>query len=77
MKTLFDEMIPEVKELLLADKEKYPNRHEGIMDDINKAQSVSDLTVNTAASLINYLEQTKVKPKYDSFIVKLYTVFGK
>jgi hypothetical protein len=76
MKTLFDEMIPEVKELLLADKEKYPNRHEGIMGGINKAQLVSDLTVSTAVSLINYLEQTNVKPKYDSFIFKLYTVFG-
>ena len=73
MKTLFDEMIPEVKELLLADKEKYPNRHEGIMDDINKAILVSDLSVNTAMALVNYLPFTESN---NSFVVKLYKVFG-
>jgi len=75
--SLFNDMIPEVKELLLADKEKYPNRHEGIMDDINKATLVSDLSVSTAMALIDYLGYTEVKPIYDSFVNKLYTVFGK
>lgn len=75
--SLFDEMIPEVKQKLLADKEKYPNRHEGIMDDINKAIIITDLSVNTAWALINYLGNTEVEPIYDSFISKLYTVFGK
>jgi hypothetical protein len=73
MKTLFDEMIPEVKQKLLADKEKYPNRHEGIMDDINKAILVSDLSVNTAMALVNYLPFTESN---NSFVVKLYKVFG-
>jgi len=73
MKTLFDEMIPEVKQKLLADKEKYPNRHEGIMSDINKAQLVSDLSVNTAMALVNYLPLTESN---NSFVVKLYKVFG-
>lgn len=74
MKTLFDEMIPEVKELLLADKEKYPYRHQYIMDDINKAQLVSDLSVGTARALINYLPFTESN---NSFVIKLYKVFGK
>jgi hypothetical protein len=77
MRDLFNEMIPEVKELLLADKEKYPNRHEGIMDDINKVTLITDLTVHTASSLVDYLNNTKVKSNYESFINKLYTVFGK
>jgi signal recognition particle GTPase len=77
MRDLFNEMIPEVKELLLADKEKYPNRHESIMDDINKATLITDLTVHTASSLVDYLNNTKVKSNYESFINKLYTVFGK
>jgi hypothetical protein len=71
--SLFNDMIPEVKELLLADKEKYPNRHEGIMGDINKAQLVSDLSVNTAMALVNYLPLTESN---NSFVVKLYKVFG-
>lgn len=75
--SLFNDMIPEVKELFLADKEKYPNRHEGIMGGINKALLITDLSVGTAWALVSYLEQTNVKPKYDSFISKLYTVFGK
>ena len=74
MKTLFDEMIPEVKQKLLADKEKYPNRHEGIMDDINKSILVSDLSINTAMALVNYLPFTESN---DSFVIKLYKVFGR
>jgi hypothetical protein len=77
MRDLFNEMIPEVKELLLADKEKYPNRHEGIMDDINKVTLITDLTVHTASSLVDYLNNTKVKPSHESFVTKLYAVFGK
>ena len=71
--SLFDEMIPEVKQKLLADKEKYPNLHESIMMDINKAQLISDLSVRTAANLVEYLPFTESN---NSFVVKLYKVFG-
>jgi len=71
--SLFNEMIPEVKQKLLADKEKYPNRHEGIMDDINKAILVSDLSVNTAMALVDYLPLTESN---NSFVVRLFKVFG-
>jgi len=71
--SLFDEMIPEVKQKLLADKEKYPNIHESIMMDINKSQLISDLSVRTAANLVEYLPFTESN---NSFVVKLYKVFG-
>ena len=71
--SLFDEMIPEVKQKLLADKEKYPNIHESIMADINKSQLISDLSVRTAANLVEYLPFTESN---NSFVVKLYKVFG-
>jgi len=71
--SLFDEMIPEVKQKLLADKEKYPNLHESIMADINKSQLISDLSVRTAANLVEYLPLTESN---NSFVVKLYKVFG-
>jgi signal recognition particle GTPase len=76
MKTLFEQMIPEVKELFLADKEKYPNRHEIIMKDLETIFFVSDLSVNLAITLVEYFKETEVKPKYNSFISKLYAVFG-
>ena len=75
MKTLFDEMIPEVKELLLADKEEFPNLHESMMEDMNKTQLVSDLTVRTATYLIQYLPSTE--RDNNSFVLNLYKVFGK
>ena len=72
--SLFDEMIPEVKQKFLADKEKYPNIHESIMADINKSQLISDLSVRTAANLVEYLPFTE--RKHNSFVVQLYKVFG-
>ena len=75
MKTLFDEMIPEVKELLLADKENYPNLHESMMEDMNKARVIGDLSVRTATYLVQYLPSTE--RDNNSFIINLYKVFGK
>ena len=75
--SLFNEMIPEVKELLLADKEKYPNRHEVIMKDLETIFFVGDLSVNTANNLLVYLDYTNIKPQPDSFLLKLYVIFGK
>lgn len=73
--SLFNDMIPEVKELLLADKEEFPNLHEYMMEDMNKTQLVSDLTVRTATYLIQYLPSTE--RDNNSFVLNLYKVFGK
>jgi hypothetical protein len=77
MKTLFEQMIPEVKELFLADKEKYPNLHEKIMKDLETSSSIGDLSVNTAHNLLEYLYYTNIKPQPDLFLLKLYFIFGK
>lgn len=77
MKTLFEQMIPEVKELFLADKEKYPNRHERIMKDLETSSVIGDLSVNTAHNLLEYLNDTNVKPQPDLFLLKLYVIFGR
>ena len=73
--SLFDEMIPEVKQKLLADKENYPSLHESMMKDMNKAQLIGDLSVRTATYLVQYLPSTE--RVNNSFIVNLYKVFGK
>lgn len=71
--SLFNEMVPEVKQKLLADKEKYPNIHEAMMKDMDNAVLISDLSVRTAANLIEYLPRTESN---NSFVAKLYKVFG-
>ena len=71
--SLFNEMIPEVKQKFLADKEKYPNLHKEMMEDMNNVILISDLSVRTAANLIEYLPRTESN---NSFIIKLYKVFG-
>ncbi len=75
--SLFNDMIPEVKELLLADRKKYPTRHEGIMKDLNESFLISDISVNTAMSLVEYFNHTDVEPESDSFVIKLFNAFGK
>lgn len=72
--SLFDEMVPEVKQKFLADKEEYPNLHEAMVKDMDNAVLISDLSVRTAANLIEYLPRTESN---NSFITKLYKVFGK
>ena len=72
--SLFNEMIPEVKQKFLADKEKYPNLHKAMMEDMNNVTLISDLSVRTAANLIEYLPRTESN---NSFVVKLYKVFGR
>ena len=70
-------MIPEVKELLEADKEKYPFLYKNIIEDLQNAQLSTDVKVSTANQLISYAEAAKVKFESDMFILKLYNVFGK
>ena len=75
--SLLNELIPEVKELLEADKEQYPFLYKSIMTDLQNAQLTTDIKVSTANQLISYAEAAKVKFESDHFGLKLYNVFGK
>jgi len=75
--SMFNELIPEVKELLEADKEQYPFLYKRIVADLQNAQLSTDVKVSTANTLIGYAEAAKVKFESDSFVLKLYNVFGR
>ena len=75
--SLLNNLITEVKELLEADKEKYPFLYKNIIEDLQNAQLSTDVKVSTANQLISYAEAAKVKFESDMFILKLYNVFGK
>jgi hypothetical protein len=76
--SLLNELIPEVREQLEADKEQYPFLYKSIMTDLQNAQLTTDIKVSTANQLISYGEAAKVKFESDNnFILKLYNVFGK
>jgi len=78
--SLLNDLIPEVRERLEVDKEQYPFLYTFMMEDMQRAMIVKDLTVQTASQLISYAENAKVKFEYDdksSFLVKLYNVFGR
>jgi hypothetical protein len=75
--SLLNDLIPEVKELLEADKEQYPFLYKSIMTDLQNAQLTTDIKVSTANQLISYAEAAKVKFESDHFGLKLYNVFGK
>ena len=74
---MFNELIPEVKELLEVDKEQYPFLYKTIVADLQKANVTTDVKVSTANTLIGYAEAAKVKFDSDSFVLKLYNVFGR
>jgi hypothetical protein len=75
--SVLNDLIPEVKELLEADKEKFPNLHKGIVRDLQNAFVTTDLKVSTASQLISYAEVAKVKFESDNFVLKLYEIFGR
>ena len=75
--SLLNELIPEVRKQLEADKEQYPFLYKTIIADIQKAQLSTDVKVSTANTLISYAEVANVEFESDSFILKLYNVFGK
>ena len=76
--SLLNELIPEVKELLEADKEQYPFLYKSIMTDLQQSQLSTDVKVSTANQLISYAETAKVKFESDNnFILKLYNIFGR
>ena len=75
--SLLNELIPEVRKQLEADKEQYPFLYKTIIADIQKAQLSTDVKVSTANALIGYAEVANVEFESDSFILKLYNVFGR
>ena len=75
--SVLNDLIPEVKELLEADKEKFPNLYKGIISDLQNAFVTTDMKVSTANYLIGYAETANVKFESDSFVLKLYDIFGR
>jgi len=75
--SLLNDLIPEVRKQLEADKKQYPFLYKTIIEDLQQAQFSTDVKVSTANTLISYAEVAKVKFEHDSFILKLYNVFGK
>jgi hypothetical protein len=75
--SLLNELIPEVKELLEADKEQYPFFYKTIIADLQNADVTTDVKVSTANALISYAELAKVNFESDNFVLKLYNVFGR
>jgi len=76
--SLLNELDPRVRELLDADKEQYPNTTQAMIENMQSAYVIGDLTVNTATNLLNYAERAKVVfNNQNSFVLKLYQIFGK
>ena len=75
--SLLNELIPEVRKQLEADKEQYPFLYKTIIADIQKAQLSTDVKVSTANTLIGYAEAANIEFESDSFVLKLYNVFGR
>ena len=75
--SLLNELIPEVREQLEADKEQYPFLYKSIMTDLQESFLSTDIKVGTANQLISYAEVAKVKFESDMFMLKLYNVFGR
>ena len=75
--SLLKDLNPEVRQLLDADMKEFPFGTKRIINDINNANFVTDLTVGTANTLIGLAENTDIKFDADNFVLKLYKIFGK
>ena len=75
--SLLNDLNPEVRQLLNADMEKYPHTTQHIIDNLQSAYVIGDLTVNTATNLLNYADKVGVKFGTTSFVLKLYKIFGR
>jgi hypothetical protein len=75
--SLLNDLNPEVRKQLEADKVKYPNLYKSAMRELTENNFVMDLSVNIANQLINYADNSGMKFESDSFVLKLYNVFGK
>ena len=75
--SLLNDLNPEVRQLLDADKENFPHTTQHIIDNLQSAYVIGDLTVNTATNLLNYADKVGVKFDTTSFVLKLYKIFGR
>ena len=75
--SLLKDLNPEVRQLLDVDMKDFPFGTKRIINDINNADLVTDLSVGTANTLIGYAEAANVKFESDHFGLKLYNVFGR
>ena len=75
--SLLKDLNPEVRQLLDADMENYPHTTQVIINNLQSADFISDLTVNSATNLLNYADKVGMKFDTDSFVLKLYKIFGK
>ncbi len=75
--SLLKDLNPEVRQLLDADMENYPHTTQAIVNNLQSADFISDLTVNSATNLLNYADKVGMKFDTDSFVLKLYKIFGK
>ena len=75
--SLLNDLNPEVRQLLDADKENFPTLTQTIIDNLQSAYVVGDLTVNSATTLLNYADRVGIEFNTDSFVLKLYKIFGK
>jgi len=78
--SLLKDLNPEVRQLLNEDMENFPNSTQAIIDNLQSAYVVGDLTVSSATTLLSYADKVDMKfdtPYQDSFVLKLYEVFGR
>ena len=75
--SLLNDLNPEVRQLLDADMESYPHTTQAIINNLQSADFISDLTVNSATNLLNYADKVGMKFDTDSFVLKLYKIFDK
>lgn len=74
---IIDRLNPQVRELMEQDAEKYPSLMSKMEREMREASTPTDLSVTSAQTLIGYFDQLGMKAKFDSFVIKLYTIFEK
>ena len=75
--SLLKDLNPEVRQLLKEDMENFPNSTQAIIDNLQSAYVIGDLTVNSATTLLNYADKVGIKFDTTSFVLKLYKIFGR
>ena len=75
--SLLKDLNPEVRQLLNEDMENFPTSTQAIIDNLQSAYVVGDLTVNSATTLLNYADKVGIEFNTDSFVLKLYKIFGR
>ena len=75
--SLLNELNPEVRKQLEADKEQYPNLYKMIINDVEEADLVTDLNLGTANYLVGYYESAVGSFSSNNFLLNVYQVFGK